>query len=242
MNLLDLVAIIVIIIGAYRGWKYGGFSTIISLIGTLLVFVLAYYLKNPISTLLYENMPFRNFGGVFSGITSFNILVYEGVAYAICIIVLVAILRVILKLTGIIDKIINLTLVFALPSKIMGLIFGALEFYIYTFVVIFILAQLPFSAEYFKGSTFGNDMLSKTPLLSNVTNDLYHSVSEVYEICANKKGDETAKADYDSLDVLLKYEVITPESVQKLKDKGKLNFDNIDELIAKHQKKEWFND
>ncbi|MDE5630883.1 MAG: CvpA family protein, partial [Bacilli bacterium] len=59
MNLLDLVAIIVIIIGAYRGWKYGGFSTVISLIGTLLVFVLAYYMKNPISTLLYENMPFR---------------------------------------------------------------------------------------------------------------------------------------------------------------------------------------
>lgn len=237
MNLIDLVAIIVIILGAYRGWKYGGFSTIISLIGTLLVFVIAYYLKNPISTLLYENMPFRNFGGIFSGITSFNILVYEGIAYAICIIILVAILRVILKLTGIIDKIINLTLVFALPSKILGLIFGALEFYIYTFVVLFVLAQLPFSAEYFKDSTFGNNMLSKTPLLSNVTNDLYHSVSEVYEICANKKGDESAKADYESLDVLLKYEVITPESVQKLKDKGKLKVENVDELINKYQNK-----
>lgn len=206
MNLLDLVAIIAIIIGAYRGWKYGGFSTIISLIGTLLVFVLAYYLKNPISTLLYENMPFRNFGGIFSGVTSFNILVYEGVAYAICIIILTAILRIILKLTGIIDKIINLTLVFALPSKILGLIFGALEFYIYTFVVLFVLAQLPFSAEYFKDSTFGMNMLSKTPLLSNVTNDLYHSISEVYEICANKSADKNAEADYNSLDVLLKYE------------------------------------
>ncbi len=97
---------------------------------------------------------------------------------------------------------------------------------------------LPFSAEYFKGSTFGNDILSKTPLLSNVTNDLYHSVSEVYEICANKKNDENQKADYESLDVLMKYEVITPESVKKLKDKGKIKFDNIDELIAKYQNKE----
>lgn len=235
MNLLDLVAIIAIIIGAYRGWKYGGFSTIISLIGTLLVFIVAYYLKNPISTILYENMPFRNFGGIFSGITSFNILVYEGVAYAICIIFLTAILRVILKLTGIIDKIINLTLVFALPSKILGLIFGALEFYIYTFVILFVLAQLPFSAEYFKDSTFGMNMLSKTPLLSNVTNDLYHSISEVYEICANKPADKNAEADYDSLDVLLKYEVITPESVKKLDEKGKLKIDNVDELITKYQ-------
>lgn len=236
MNILDLIAIIAIIIGAYRGWKYGGFSTIISLIGTLLVFVIAYYLKNPISTLLYENMPFRNFGGIFSGITSFNILVYEGIAYAICIIILTAILRIILKLTGIIDKIINLTLVFALPSKILGLIFGALEFYIYTFVILFILAQLPLSAEYFKDSTFGMNMLSQTPLLSNVTNDLYHSISEVYEICANKSSDKTEEADYNSLEVLLKYEVITPESVKKLDEKGKLNIDNVDELIKKYQK------
>lgn len=233
MNLLDLVAIVVIIIGAYRGWKYGGFSTIISLIGSLLVFILAYYLKNPISTILYENMPFLSFGGIFAGVSSFNILVYEGIAYAICLILLTAILKIILKLTGIVDKIINMTLVFALPSKIIGLIFGALEFYIYTFVVLFILAQLPFSAEYFKGSTFGNNIISKTPLLSNVTNDLYHSINDVYEICVNKKGD----TDYDSLEALLKYEVVTPESVQKLKDKGKLKIDNIDILIIKYTSK-----
>ena len=236
MNLLDLVAIIVILLGAIIGWKKGCFSTLISLIGSLLVFVIAYYLKNPISILLYENMPFINFGGIFSGITSFNILVYEGVAYAICIIILFAIWHIILKLTGIIDKIIKLTLVFALPSKILGFIFGALEFYIYTFIVLFILAQLPFTAEYFKDSTFGNAMLSKTPLLSHVTNDLYHSVSEVYEICANKEKNE--HADYDSLDILLKYEVITPKSVKKLNDKGKLKVDNIDGLITKYESKE----
>ena len=80
MNLLDLIVVVILILGAYRGWKYGGFSAAISLFGSLLVFVLAYYLKDPIAELMYINLPFRAFGGIFAGITSFNILVYLNVA------------------------------------------------------------------------------------------------------------------------------------------------------------------
>ncbi len=239
MGILDLAIIFILIIGAYRGWKYGCFSSVVSLVGTLLIFVLAYYLKNPLSTLFYENMPFQNFGGIFKGITSFNILVYEGLSYMICILILSVIFRLVLKLTGILDKLINLTLIFALPSKILGLLFGLLHYYIYLFAILFVMAQIPMTATYFKDSTLGPNIVSKTPLLSNVTNDLYYSVSEVYDILEVYETDVNRKtADREALDVLMKYDIISPESVKKLVDKGKLKIDNVDELLEKYKEKQ----
>lgn len=236
MVLVDFIAVLLIAYGAYKGWKYGCFSSIISLVGTLLVFVVAFYLKNPLSTILYENLPFKTFGGIFQGITSFNILLYEGISYLICIIILSSILGIIIKVTGIVDKLINFTIVFALPSKILGLIIGALQYYIFVFIAIFVFIQLPFSADYFNGSKFSKWILGNTPLLSNVTNDLYNSVTEVYDICVeydNKENKE--EGDYKSLEVLLKYDIITPESVEKLVNKGKIRIEGTDELIEKYK-------
>ena len=167
MNIVDILIILLLIIGAVKGWKYGCFSSAISLIGTILVFVLAYYLKNPVSVLMYENLPFYNFGGVFYGITSFNILLYEGVAYLVCLVILGALLGIVLKLTGIVDKLINMTMILALPSKVLGLLFGAIQYYIIIFFVVFILMQLPFSSELMSTSQVGEFMLNKTPALSN---------------------------------------------------------------------------
>ena len=239
MGIVDVLIIVILIIGAYRGWKYGFISSAVYLIGTLLIFILAFYLKNPLSALLYENLPFRSYGGIFSGITSINILVYECVSYLICIIILSVILKVILKLTGVLDKLINLTLIFALPSKILGLVFGALEYYIYLFVVLFVVAQIPTTAAYVHDSDMATGMISSTPLLSNVTNDLYNSVKEVYDIGDIYSGaSDKSQADYEALEVLLKYDIITPSSVERLVDKGKLKIDNVEELIDKYEEKQ----
>lgn len=239
MGILDIVLILILILGAYSGWKYGCFRSIISLAGSILVFVLAFYLKNPLSVILYENLPFRTYGGIFAGITSFNILVYEGLSYIICLIVLSIILKLIIKLTGVVDKIVDLTIIFALPSKIIGAILGALQYYVYIFIVLFVLAQIPYTAKYVNESYMGEGILSKTPLLSTVTNDIYKSVSEVYEISIKAQNDKNINGDYESLNVLMKYDVITSESVQKLVDKGKLKIENVDELIKKYEVKKW---
>lgn len=236
MNILDILVIILLLIGAFHGWKYGGFSSIVSLLGTLLVFVLSFYLKNPISTILYENLPFHTFGGIFSGITSFNILVYEGIAYIICLIVLSILLKIVLKLSGLIDKVINLTIVLTIPNKIVGLVCKTLEYYVFIFVGLFVLAQLPIGAPYFKDSTVSNSILKDTPLLSDVTNDIYSSVNEIYDICLKyDKETDKLQADYESLDVLMKYDIITPDSVSKLAERHKLRIDNIDVLIEKYK-------
>ena len=235
--ILDLVIIAIILIGAFNGWKYGGISAAVKLIGTIVVFILAYYLKNPISVLLYENLPFFKFGGMFKGITSLNILLYEAIAFVIAMSLLTIAIAIIIKVTKVLDKIVNMTIILALPSKLLGLILGALQYYVIIYFVIFILLQIPFTSKYMNESTAAKTIADKTPGLSMVTKELYTTYNEVYDICVRyDNSTDKQKGDYEALDTLMKHEIITSKSVQKLKDKNKLEIDNLDELITKYNK------
>ena len=236
-SIIDIIALVLVLYGAYRGFKYGGFTSVINLIGTLLVIILAYYLKNPLSSLMYQNLPFFSFGGIFKGISSINILVYEGISYILCIMILFVLLKILMKVTGIVDKFINMTVIMALPSKILGILFGALQFYIYVFVLLFVVAQIPATSKYITESKISNGILEKTPLLSNITNDIYKSVKEIYEICIKYDGDDDkTEGDKEALKTLLKYDIISPESVEKLKEKDKIKIENVDEIIEEYKK------
>ena len=236
--LIDFIIVAIIIIGGYRGFKYGGISAAVNLVGTIFVFVAAFYLKNPIAVLMYENLQFYKFGGMFNGISSLNILFYEAVAFVIAMIIFIVIIALIVKLTHLLDKIINMTMILALPSKLLGLVLGALQYYVVVYFVLFILLQIPFTGKYITESTVVHGIVDKTPLLSNVTNELYTTYNEVYDVCKkNDNKQDREQADYEALDVLMKHEIVTPKSVKKLKEKKKINITNVDELIQKYEKK-----
>ena len=236
MNFVDIIVIILLLYGAYKGYRYGGFSAAINLAGTLLVFILAYFIKNPLSEYMYLHWPFISFGGIFSGISVFNIIFYEGVAYVLCVVVLSIILKIILKLTGIIDKILDATIILALPSKILGVLCGAFQYFIYVFLILFVMAQIPFSSKYYNESYLGDKILSHTPGLSLVTKNIYNSITEVYNICfEHKDEDDKTNANLLSLAALLKYNVITTDGVKLLIDNNKLRINNIEEFLAEYE-------
>ena len=236
MNFVDIIIVILLLIGAYKGFRYGGFSAAINLAGTLLVFILAYFIKNPLSEYMFMHWPFISFGGIFSGISVFNILFYEGVAYILCVVVLSIILKIILKVTGIIDKILDATIILALPSKIFGVICGTFQYFIYVFLILFVMAQIPFSSKYYNESYLGDKILSHTPGLSLITKNIYNSVTEVYNICfENKDESDKTNANLLSLSVLLKYGVVDIDGVKLLVDNNKLRLNNIEEFIAEYE-------
>lgn len=239
MNIIDFIVILVILFGAYRGWRYGMFTSILTLVGTIVLVIIGYYLKNPVSELMYTVFPFRNYGGIFNGVSSFNILVYEAFAYVLVLFILAIIFKSILKVTGILDKFVKMTMVFALPSKLIGLIFGGLQWFIYSFLIIFICAQIPFTADYVNSSKVAKPIFKNTPLLSNITNNMYHAVTEVMEVCDLHKEmyDERELADYETLDVLLKYDIISPSSARKLIKKNKLTVVDSETLFNKYEGK-----
>ena len=53
MNIVDYIILIILILCALKGFKQGTIPSIINFIGTFLIFIIAFYLKQPISTLMY---------------------------------------------------------------------------------------------------------------------------------------------------------------------------------------------
>ncbi len=232
MNFVDIIVIAILILSVLNGFRKGVINSIMSFISTLLVFIIAFYLKNPISLLLYNYLPFFNLGGIFEGVTAYNILIFEGISYLITISLLSIILGVVAKVTGVISKIINNTIVVGIPSRILGLLVGALQGFIFAFIIVFIFSLINVTSVKVKESKYGNMMLQNTPILSHIVKDTSDSISEIIDIIRSNKN--TEEANYQALKVLLEHEIISPESAKKLFDQGKLNIEGATELISKY--------
>ena len=85
MNIVDAIIILIILMGAVIGFKNGVIRQTVSLVGFLLVIILAFLLKNPLSLWMYEHLPFFNFWGILKGVTVINILLYEVIAFLILV-------------------------------------------------------------------------------------------------------------------------------------------------------------
>ena len=94
MNIVDLIIIIVILFGAVIGFKRGFTKSLVSAVGLIAIVIIAFLLKNPVSTVLYEHLPFFQFGGVIKGVTVLNIALYELLAFIIVLAILGIVLHI----------------------------------------------------------------------------------------------------------------------------------------------------
>lgn len=227
LNVIDVVILLFLAMGAVLGFKKGAIQTLATLIGTILIIVLAYYLKNPLSVLMYTYLPFFKLGGIFKGITVVNILIYEAIAFFIILSILSVLLSIILKVTGIISKIVDHSIILTLPSKLIGIIVGFLETYVFIFIILFIFSQFSFSNTVLKDSKFTNVILSKTPFTTGFKNS-YKAFNEIRDL------DNKNNKDYEALKTLLEYEIITPENANKLVENGKINIKGSEKLIESY--------
>lgn len=236
MNFIDIFIIIILIFGALIGFKKGLIKSVVSLVGTILIIVLSFYLKNPVASLMYEKLPFFSFTGQFSGITVLNILIYEAIAFIIVSSVLGIIFKIIFMLTRLIDMLLNSMLVLSIPSKLMGMTIGFVQSYILVFCSLFIITQFHFFAKDVKESKFSDIVLSETPLLSSYMKDAYDVFNEIYEL-SNKYKDASDKDKFnaEAFDTLLKYDIIETSSANKLIKSGKLKITDADKIVEKYE-------
>lgn len=234
MNVIDAVIILFLLMGAVLGFKKGVIKSIVSLVGTIIVVILSFALKNPLSVLLYTYLPFFNVG-----IEVLNILIYEALAFLIVFSILSIFLRVLIKISGIIETILKFTIVLGIPSKILGAILGFLEMYVFVFIVLFILAQFNVHSSLITDSKAADKILSSTPILSNVLDDTYHTVKEVVDLNKNyATSQDKEKLNQDGLEIMLKYNVLSVDNANKLLEKGKLNIKDASYIISKYEKGE----
>ncbi len=239
MNIVDIVIIVVLLFYILKGFSNGVLKEGVSFIGGIAVIVLAFLLKNPLSVFLYQTLPFFKLGGVLSGISVLNIIIYELIAFLMVAVILLVIYEMILKVTRLIDTIVKLTFVFALPSKLLGILVGLVEGIVMIFLLLFVFMQFEVTRDFISKSKFGNPILEDTPILGEAIKPVYSSLKEIYDVADHYKDEKDKdKANLESLDILMKYNVIEPKNVEILHASGKLKMQGVEELIEKYSKKE----
>lgn len=230
MNVIDASIILFLLLGAIIGFKKGFIKSMVSLVGVIVVIVLSFYLKEPIANFLYKYLHFFNFGGMYKGLTVINILMYEAIAFLLIFSILSIILRIIIKITGIIEKLLNLTIILGLFSKILGAILGLVEMVVFIYISLFALSQFNMTSKLVLESKSGNKILNSTPILANIAKPSVSAIQEIYEL--QKKyvdGHDNDSYNQEAIVILIKYKILTKEKVQNLVDAGKLkvNTNNI---------------
>lgn len=236
MSAVDIIILVILGIFVLKGLKNGVLKELVTFIGGILVLVLAFFLKNPLSVLMYEHLPFFKFGGIFSGISVINIIVYELLSFIIVLSVLALLFKILVGVSNIVEKILKITVILAIPSKILGAVVGLLEGIILVFIGLFIGIHINSANKYIEESKYANIILEKTPLLSNVTEPIYAATMEIYSVAEEfKNSDNKNEANLKALDILLKYELLDIDSADFLVEKGKIEIKNIDKILDKYR-------
>jgi uncharacterized membrane protein required for colicin V production len=237
MNIVDVIIILLILACGANGFKRGVLKQLVTTVGFVIVVVLAFYLKNPLAEFLSLHLPFFTFGGNFANITSLNIILYQLISFILVVILLEAVLSVLIKVTGVIEKILKFTVVLGIPSKILGFIVGIIEGFIITFLILFFLRQPSFNFDIFDSSKLTNPILKSTPVLSQVAGDFVDTFNDLYELGNDyylQEMDEN-EINLKSIDVMLEHKIITPDYLDKLIDNNKIEIVGIDSVINKYR-------
>ncbi len=223
-NILDLLIIFSILFGAVLGFSRGFIKQGVMTIGLVVIIVLSYILKNPVSLYMYEHMPFFSFDMVVKNSTVLNILVYELIAFFLVLSVLELLFVIILRISSILDSLIKITKILEIPSRVLGAIFGAVEFYLIAFIVLFSLSfpTFNFHSRLYNESTIRPIILSKTLFVSNATEKTLDTFDEINKLIKQKDDMPVKDFDCKALKIMKEKEFITKDAYKYLYRTGKI--------------------
>jgi len=216
VSLVDVIIVLLILMGAIVGFKNGAIKEGTKFIGLFIIIIVSFILKDSLMVLLYENLPFFNFFGIIKGIDAINILFYQLVSFLIIFAILMFVLKVLIVVTGIIEWLLKLTVFLSIPSKILGIFVGALEYYVYLFIALYILNMPVFGLTLVNDSKFGNIILDETPILSDLVDDTVDVYSDVWNVVRNRGDLSDKEVNSFVLATLLDNDLITIDSARKL--------------------------
>ncbi len=234
MNIVDIIIIIFILLFGINGAKRGFFKETVLCLGTILVFVLAYQFKDPLGNFFLLRFPMFDFPNLFKGVVVLNILVYQLLSFVLILSLLLIIFSIILSVTGLFEKLLKITVILGIPSKILGFIVGLVEGYVIAFVLLFFLTQPAFSFNSFMNSKFANKIVTSSPVLTNITQNTVDVVQDVYKLKDEKN---TNMVNSRVLDIMLDKKVINYDTAKTLYDEKKIEFEGIEEVLNKYKDK-----
>ena len=237
MNIVDVIIILIIISGLCLGFKRGLTKELVCFAKFALAIVIAFLFKNPLSKLMYEHLPFFEFGGLIKGVTALNILLYEFIAFLLVLGIVMVIFKILLLATTIFEKILNTTVILSLPSKILGMIIGGIHYYLIVFILLFVVSLPIFKFnDQLNDSKLKDTIIYKTPILSNLVDKTVNIIDEFNDLKEKYKTEKDVdKFNLETIDLFLKYNIITVDSIETLNSKDKLQIDNLESVLNKYR-------
>lgn len=238
MNILDIAIVLVLIMSAIIGFKRGAIKEVVSLVGIIIVFILAFSLKGVLGNVLCKWLPFFNFAGNLEGVTVLNILLYQLIAFLIIYSLLFSVYMIVVKISGVVQKLVHMTVILWLPSKLIGAVVAFITGYVMVFVVLLALLIPLKDTDIFKNSKFANYIVYDTPILASSSENISTSINEIYELGEDlSKGDISKnEANVKTMDILLKYKVVSAETARELVVLDKLDgISGLDKVIEKYE-------
>jgi len=238
MNIVDVLIILIIACAAVIGFKRGFFKELVMTIGFLLVFIVSYLFKNPVAEILSLRLPFIEFGSAIKSADVFNIIFYQFVAFILVFIIAMVLFRILLSISGFIEKVLKFTIILGIPSKILGALVGAIEGYIIAFVVVFVLNQPMLDVGIMSSSKMKNFVLNSTPGLTQIVSGVGDTIEDIYQLMEDKTYEKNVdKFNRDAIDIMLKHKMIKVGYVEKLIEADKINIPGINQVLNQYKKK-----
>jgi len=216
VSLVDVIIVLMILMGAIVGFKNGAIKEGTKFIGLFVIIIISFILKDKLMVLMYENLPFFNFFGLIKGLDAINILLYQLISFLVIFAALMFVLRVLLVITGLIEWLLKMTVFLSIPSKFIGIFVGALEYYVYLFICLYILNMPIFGLTFVSESKFGTAMLENTPILSELVDDTVKVYTDVWSVIKNRGNLTNKQVNTFVLATLLDNKLITIDSAREL--------------------------
>ena len=232
-NIFSIVIVLLILLCGVLGSKRGILKELVIIVGTIVVFAIAFFLKDPIASFFCTYLPFFNFRIPLGNLISLNIIFYQLIAFLLVVIVLRLILQILIDVTGIFSKIINATIILALPNKLLGFVVGLLEGYILMFIILNVIAIPMSGSELFMFSGVRQFIVNDSPVLKDCLGGLNYAIDDVLSLSSS---DDRNTNDLKVIDIMLKYKTVSVEFMDNVKETGKLDdISGIDGVIDKYR-------
>ena len=231
MSLIDILILVILVSFAVIGFTRGVFKSLVAFVGFLIIIVLAYLFKNILGDLFITTLPFFKFS-IGDGSVVMNIILYQTIAFIIILIILGIVYRILLTVTGIFEKILRITIILGIPSKLLGLVVGALEGFIIVYLALFFLTQPYIKMDILNDSKFANPILKHTPILSSFAESTVTVINEINDTIEAK---DESNFDLKLTELILKNKVADANLFQSLIDSKKIEVEGIQEIVNQYK-------
>lgn len=238
ISILDIALILILFMFAVGGFRKGAIKEAVSLVGIVAVFVIAFLFKGVLGNLLCKFLPFFDFAGNLEGVTVLNILLYQLVAFIIIYSLLFSVYVIVVKISSGIQKLVNMTIVLWIPSKIIGALIAFVTGYIVIFAVLLVLLIPLKDSNLFKDSKVANYIVYDSPILSSSSESISNSINEISDLSEELSRGKIDKneANLQTMDILLKYKIVNPKTAKQLVALDKLDgISGLEEVIESYE-------